>query len=94
MAKAFSFLFVILSYSSYLSITIEVEPTPEEWVNPWDMTKYDAAAKTIDHGVSFLYIYFRAKTESIFLALSNKQLYRVVRWQCWFSPAQCRPVTS
>lgn len=53
MAKAFSFLFVILSYSSYLSITIEVEPTPEEWVNPWDMTKYDAAAKTIDHGVSF-----------------------------------------
>lgn len=53
MAKAFSFLFVILSYSSYLSITIEVEPTPEEWLNPWDMTKYDAAAKTVDHGVSF-----------------------------------------
>ena len=53
MAKAFSFLFVILSYSSYLSIAVEVEPTPEEWVNPWDMTKYDAAAKTIDHGVSF-----------------------------------------
>ena len=55
MAKAFSFLFVILSYSSYLSIAIEVDPTPEEWVNPWDMTKYDAAAKTIDHGVSFFH---------------------------------------
>lgn len=69
MAKAFSFLFVILSYSSYLSIAVEVDPTPEEWVNPWDMTKYDAAAKTIDHGVSFFHtrVYLLPREDRIHL---------------------------
>lgn len=56
MVKVFLFFFVILSYLSYLLIVVEVDLIFEEWVNFWDMIKYDVVVKIIDYGVSFFYI--------------------------------------
>lgn len=51
--KVFSVGLVILSYFSSLSSAKEGEQTPQEWLDPGDMTRYDAAAQSIDHTVSY-----------------------------------------
>lgn len=64
--KGFTLLLIYLASLGYLSFAKESNNNEgeqtKEWLDPWDMTHYDAAAQTLDP-VSFFSYYFRAKLQ-------------------------------